>query len=181
VVVGRAGLRRLVDGHVDGEDPLAPFGPGAAADLLRIAGFATAPDLYVGSIVDPATGDVAAFEELVGCHGGLGGWQQQAVLVHPAEWPVDELAVPGAEALHRQLVAWLEALDHRTNLPPLAEPEVPAEVPAEAPAQVPAEVPVTATAADASADGADAARGDRGDEAADADPDRHVDEGRRHL
>ena len=59
-----------------------------------------------------------AFEELVGCHGGLGGWQNRAVLLHPADWTLDEdlldRSVPGeavlcgAEAVHRQLVRWLE-------------------------------------------------------------------------
>ena len=58
---------------------------------------------------------MAAFEELVGCHGGLGGWQGQAVLVHPAGWPVDEDLV-GAESVHRQLVRWLERAGHRSDL-----------------------------------------------------------------
>jgi uncharacterized membrane protein YvlD (DUF360 family) len=160
IVVGRDGLHRLADGQVDGADPLAPFGPGTAEQLSRMAGFDTAPDLYVGSAVDAETGEVAAFEELVGCHGGLGGWQQEAVLVHPAGWPVDELSVPGAEALHRQLVVWLELLGHRKGLRRGA-----------------AAVPDGAT----SDRGVDTARGDGRDEAADADPDGHVDEGDRHL
>jgi uncharacterized membrane protein YvlD (DUF360 family) len=154
IVVGRDGLHRLADGVVDGVDPLGPFGPGAAGQLSRLAGFATAPDLYVGSTVDPETGEVAAFEELVGCHGGLGGWQQQAVLVHPAAWPVDELDAPGAEALHRQLVTWLELLGHRRGLA--------------GPVPVPSGV--------ASDGRAHAARGDGRHQAADADPDGHVDE-----
>jgi uncharacterized membrane protein YvlD (DUF360 family) len=167
VVVGREGLHHLADGRVDGVDPLAAFPPGTAEQMHRMAGFGTAPDLYVGSLVDPETGDVAAFEELVGCHGGLGGWQQRAMLVHPAGWPVDELATPGAEALHRQLVAWLEALGHRTGLPP-------AEATAEpAPEQVPAAV--------GSNSPVDAPGRDGADEGPDADADRHVDEGGRHL
>jgi uncharacterized membrane protein YvlD (DUF360 family) len=183
VVIGRGGLHHLADGRVDGEDPLAPFGPGAAADLLRLSGFRTAPDLYLGSVVDPETGDVAAFEELVGCHGGLGGWQQQAVLVHPAGWPVDELEAPGAEALHRQLVAWLEALGHRDGLaPPARVTSGSASRPVRAASGGAAGGPADGAAGAGSAhDGADAARGHRRDEAADTDADRDVDQRRRHL
>jgi hypothetical protein len=54
----------------------------------------------------------------VGNHGGLGGWQTQAVLVHPAAWTVDEEApLAGADAVHRQLVRWLSDLGHRSGIP----------------------------------------------------------------
>ena len=80
--------------------------------------------------------EVAAFEELVGCHGGVGGWQTRPLLMHPAEWAVDaDLAGPdgrirGADRVHTQLVRWLERLGHRTGLPdptrvtdPVTEPD----------------------------------------------------------
>ena len=96
-----------------GEDPLAPFGHRAAGDLLRVTGLDNSPDLYVHSTLDPNTDEVHAFEELVGCHGGLGGWQNRPILVHPHDWPVDEDLLDGgelygAEAVHSQLVRWLE-------------------------------------------------------------------------
>jgi hypothetical protein len=37
------------------------------------------------------------------------------VLVHPAEWRADEPLI-GADAVHRQLVLWLEDLGHRRHL-----------------------------------------------------------------
>lgn len=58
----------------------------------------------------------------MGCHGGLGGWQTRAILVHPSEMGIDpELLgksgrLIGAEAVHHQMVQWLEQLGHRTNL-----------------------------------------------------------------
>ena len=52
--------------------------------------YANAPDIYVNSLYDPVLDEVAAFEELVGCHGGLGGWQTRPMIVHPAEWSIDE-------------------------------------------------------------------------------------------
>jgi uncharacterized membrane protein YvlD (DUF360 family) len=114
LAIGPSGLHVLREGVVEGVDPLAPFGPYAAADLARAALMDVAPDLYVHSTLDPRTGEVHAFEELVGCHGGLGGWQNEAALVHPADWPLDPDLLDhtgvlyGADAVHRQLVRWLE-------------------------------------------------------------------------
>jgi len=98
---------------------------------------AECPDLLVHSDLDPRTGEVHAFEELVGCHGGLGGWQNHAVLVHPADWPIDvdlldrgvdgEALLYGADAVHRQLVRWLERCGARR----LAAPEGVADSPHE--------------------------------------------------
>jgi hypothetical protein len=130
LALGPGGVHVLGDGVVEGEDPLAPFGPRAVADLARVAGMASGPDLLVHSSIDLVTGEVHAFEELVGCHGGLGGWQNRAMLVHPSDWTVDDdlvdRSVPGqallygADAVHRQLVRWLEGCGAR----------LPAEAPA---------------------------------------------------
>jgi hypothetical protein len=97
-----------------------------------------APDVLVHSTVDAQTGEVHAFEELVGCHGGLGGWQNSAVLLHPSEWPVDddlldrsvpgEAVLCGADAVHRQLVRWLERIGAR-RVPEEARPPAAREAP----------------------------------------------------
>ncbi|GLY02547.1 alkaline phosphatase family protein [Actinoplanes sp. NBRC 101535] len=113
LAIGPRGVHLLAEDTVQGEDPLGPFGPRAARDLLRVATGTNHPDLYVHSTLDTGTDEVHAFEELVGCHGGLGGWQNQAVLVHPAGWTVDEELLDdgelyGADAVHRQLIRWLE-------------------------------------------------------------------------
>jgi hypothetical protein len=117
VALGVRGVRRLATGEVEGVDPTAVFGPQAAADLLRAAGLASAADLLIISSVDDA-GLVHPFEGLVGSHGGLGGEQNRAVLVHPSSWPVDdalrsvvgtERMLVGADAVYHQLVTWLEA------------------------------------------------------------------------
>ena len=85
------------------------------ADFRRVAHFANAPDLYLNSLWDPERAEVSAFEGLVGCHGGLGGWQNRGLVIHPAGWPIEE-HISGADGLHRQLVKWLEDLGHRHNL-----------------------------------------------------------------
>ncbi|MCB7137739.1 phage holin family protein [Cellulosimicrobium marinum] len=121
VARGPGGTHDLVTGAVDGDDPLAPYGSRAVADLLRVARLDDAGDLVLVSRVDDM-GMVHAFEGLVGSHGGLGGAQNHAVLVHPTTLavPDDELEdvdgerlLVGAEAVHRRLVSWLVDLDVR--------------------------------------------------------------------
>jgi len=127
VVRGRGGTRYLEEDRVEGADPLAPFGPLAAREVTRHAGLAHVGDLVLNSPLDPATDEVGAFEELVGNHGGLGGWQTKAVLVHPSAWPVDDAPLHGADAVHRQLVRWLRDAGQRTSIadPPLLDGRLP--------------------------------------------------------
>ncbi|WP_433383927.1 alkaline phosphatase family protein [Actinoplanes sp. CA-142083] len=109
VVLGSGG-RRLLDGDVvTGADPLDGFGPYAAGDLRRHDRLGNAPDILVNSLHDPATGEVAAFEELVGCHGGLGGWQNRPVLIHPVALPVDR-PLDSADAVHALMKGWLDLI-----------------------------------------------------------------------
>ena len=115
VALGARGRHFIDEQRVEGVDPLQPFGPYAACEVGRHAQLAHVGDIVVNSRIDPDTGEVAAFEELVGCHGGLGGWQSEAVLIHPADWtPPGQLV--GADAVHKQLVRWLEDLGQRTGL-----------------------------------------------------------------
>ena len=108
VVLGKAGISHLAEGRVDGDDPIARYGPYAATGLGRIDGMAECGDLVVISMLDPASGEVAAFEEQIGSHGGLGGAQTHAFVLHPTAWRVDGPIV-GAPALHRQIRRWLAA------------------------------------------------------------------------
>ena len=116
IVLGEEGIRFLDEDRVDGVDPLAPFGPQAVADVRHHDSLAHVGDLVINSPIDPGTEEVAAYEELVGCHGGLGGWQSEAVLVHPSDWPVGTEPLIGADAVHRQLVQWLEQVGQRRHL-----------------------------------------------------------------
>jgi uncharacterized membrane protein YvlD (DUF360 family) len=62
---------------------------------------------------DHALGHVAAFEELIGSHGGLGGPQTEGFILHPADWALDEDVPVGAPAIYRNLRAWLASIDIR--------------------------------------------------------------------
>lgn len=117
VVLGREGRHRLRDGTVTGVDPLARFGADAAAFVFRASLMPESPDIAVNSLLDETTGEVAAFEGLVGCHGGLGGWQDRAMLVWPSDLPPPPERLVGADAVHRLLVGWLEHLGHRSRVP----------------------------------------------------------------
>lgn len=99
VVMGKGGQRNLHTGEVIGEDPVAPYaradGYGAGSlemriwQLKRVMDFPHAGDLWLISTVY-ADGTVAALEELVGNHGGLGGEQTDAFLFHPADMVMTE-------------------------------------------------------------------------------------------
>ncbi len=110
VLGGDGGEHELETGRVTGRDPLAPFGPGAAAAVLRTARFPHAADIMVNSAYDPVTRSVHAFEEQVGSHGGLGGDQSRPFLMHPFD--LDGPGLPdrlvGAEAVHELLAGWLD-------------------------------------------------------------------------
>ncbi|MGN6187760.1 MAG: hypothetical protein ACTHOE_02575, partial [Conexibacter sp.] len=110
VVLGPRGRVLLDTGEVEGEDPLAPFGPRAAAHVKRTDAFPACPDVVVNSAYWADMDEVAAFEELVGSHGGLGGGQAHPFVLHPVALPWPREEVVGAEAVHRLLTGWLARL-----------------------------------------------------------------------
>jgi hypothetical protein len=135
-VLGAHGVEVPVD-RLDDEHPgpLADFGPGAADAVRRTHSFAHAADIMVNSSYDPAEGEVLAFEEQIGSHGGLGGAQGLPFLLSPVALstpvgPDTELAGPatelagtdtgfvdadtelvGAERVHDVLRRWLRECD----------------------------------------------------------------------
>ncbi|CAG0928362.1 hypothetical protein TFLX_00879 [Thermoflexales bacterium] len=91
LVLGKQGARNLRTGALTGIDPLAAYPQPSlrAQQLLRMAEFPHAGDLIINSTLY-SNGQVAAFEELVGSHGGLGGEQTDAFLIHPNGMSVPE-------------------------------------------------------------------------------------------
>lgn len=127
MAVGPGGVAWLeVDGAdgvepVDGADPVARYGSQAADDLRRLGRLPHVGDLVLLSDVSP-DGHVHAFEGQVGSHGGLGGPQNLAVLLHPAELALDDdllrdvggARMPvGADTVHEQLLRWAAGLGLR--------------------------------------------------------------------
>jgi hypothetical protein len=64
---------------------------------------------------DHESGEVAAFEELVGSHGGLGGTQSEPFALIPSEWSQAPDEIIGARAMHLTLVRWLEEVGVRPS------------------------------------------------------------------
>jgi hypothetical protein len=111
LVLGRSGIRYLDDGRVEGDDPLAPFSPTAYRHLARTDGFEHVADIMIGSFYDPELDDGCAFEELISFHGGLGGLQTRAFILHPATLPAPDEPIVGAASVHELLKAWRAELN----------------------------------------------------------------------
>ncbi|MGW1913075.1 phage holin family protein [Streptomyces sp. NPDC002076] len=114
VVLGAHGAEIPLSKLDDQPGPLARFGPGAAEAVRRTHSFPHTADIMVNSALDPADGEVLAFEEQIGSHGGLGGAQSHPFLLSPLELsaPVDgEAELTGAEQVHQVLRRWLGELN----------------------------------------------------------------------
>src|SRR5215216_1554078 len=112
VAIGAHGTHYLDEDRGEGEDPLAPFGPNAARHVRRADGFEHVADVMVNSTYYAEMDEVAAFEELVGSHGGMGGSQSFPFVVLPAGWRLPEHAIVGPDHMHRHMRRWLADLGH---------------------------------------------------------------------
>jgi uncharacterized membrane protein YvlD (DUF360 family) len=115
------GSINLKTGEVTGISPLDGFHPTTANDFFELANNEHAGDIIINSSYNPETGEVHAFEELVGNHGGVGGWQTEAILLHPKRLKVPKRFLKdgdlhSATTLHKLFVYWLEEAGHRKNL-----------------------------------------------------------------
>lgn len=109
LVIGAKGIYHLWEGRVQGEDPLESYGRLAPRQLIYEDSFDNCPDLLVNSFYSQETDEVAAFEELVGSHGGLGGSQTKGILIYPADLPLSLEPIVGASSLHRAIKQWVPA------------------------------------------------------------------------
>ena len=107
VVMSANGTLFLDDERVEGEDPLAGYGPNALRHVRRTDGFPHVADLMINAAYDPERGMVPAFEEFVGSHGGMGGTQSHPFALVPRDWTVPDEPIIGAEAMHRLMKSWL--------------------------------------------------------------------------
>jgi putative membrane protein len=107
LAIGAKGIYHLNDDRFEGQNPLSNFGLNASLHLRREDSFLNAPDILVNSFYDPQTGEVAAFEELVGSHGGLGGEQSKAILLYPSDHEIGPDPIVGAGNLHKIIKQWV--------------------------------------------------------------------------
>ncbi len=112
VVIGQDGRQVLATQTVRGKDPLEPFGASGRWQVLRTDSFPHCADIMVNSMWDPQTEEVAAFEHLVGSHGGLGGEQTRPFVLYPPGLPAPAGPIRGADELHQVFRGWLACLGH---------------------------------------------------------------------
>lgn len=121
VAIGRDGLQLLRAQTVVGKDPLEPFGASGRWQVLQTDSYPHCADIMVNSMWDPQTEEVAAFEHLVGSHGGLGGEQTHPFVLYPAGLPAPAGPIRGADELHQVLRGWLAHLGHEAFAGPQPE------------------------------------------------------------
>ena len=109
MVIGENGIYYLESDGIIGENPLANFGKNASKHLKRHNAFKNMPDILVNSFYDPESGDICAFEELIGSHGGLGGTQTKPFILYPSDWDCPEELV-GAKSIYDFLKNGMEKL-----------------------------------------------------------------------
>lgn len=107
MVLGKNGRLYLDGGVVDGENPLSDYGPCAKSLLSREDSFPNAPDILLMSTYWRDTDEVAAFEEHLGSHGGIGGEQSRPFILYPSELDVGADTLVGAEQVYRVFKRWI--------------------------------------------------------------------------
>jgi uncharacterized membrane protein YvlD (DUF360 family) len=115
MVAGPKGIYFLDTDEVEGENPLAVYGPNAVLHLKREAGFEHCPDLLINTRYDPETEELCGFENQVSHHGGLGGPQNHAFIIHPVEFTSPAEPVIGAEQVYRLLRGWRDSVQGKSE------------------------------------------------------------------
>jgi len=110
VALGGGGAYYLADDRIEGENPLARFSPNAPHHLRRTDGFPHVADLMVNSFYDYELDEGCAFEELISFHGGMGGPQTEAFILHPARLKMPAEPVVGAAGVHAVRSGWRRVL-----------------------------------------------------------------------
>jgi hypothetical protein len=109
LVISAEGMRNLDTGEVEGIDPLLHFGEHAEANLRELDGYQHIGDIFIISMYDPSTDEIAPFEHQVGAHGGLGGMQTKSFVMYPAAFATQEKSVElvGAPEVNRKIHEWI--------------------------------------------------------------------------
>jgi hypothetical protein len=118
LAIGKAGFYALRDDQVHGENPLEAYSPHVPGLLRRASSFRNCPDIMIVSTWWEETNEVAAFEELVGSHGGLGGDQTRPFVLSPVELEIGTLPIVGASAVHHIFKRWIATAGNGSSASP---------------------------------------------------------------
>jgi uncharacterized membrane protein YvlD (DUF360 family) len=110
LVISRDGARNLETGQVEGEDPLRWYSEHTVQNLQELDSYEHIGDIFVISMYDPSTEEVAPFEHQVGSHGGLGGLQTKGFVMYPAAFATQDKTVDlvGAPEVNRKIHEWMD-------------------------------------------------------------------------
>jgi uncharacterized membrane protein YvlD (DUF360 family) len=110
LAISRDGVRNLETGEIEGTDPLAFYSEHTPANLLELDGYEHIGDIFIISMYDPSTEEVAPFEHQVGSHGGLGGMQTKAFVMYPTAFATQDKTVDlvGAPEVNRKIHEWMD-------------------------------------------------------------------------
>ncbi len=101
LLLGKGGSIKLRTGHVKGKNPLTQYGREKIRlqQLRRLAEYKSSGGLIIISPVYE-DGTVAAYEELIGNHGGLGGPQTEPFILYPTEVKVDGDSIINSDQIY---------------------------------------------------------------------------------
>ncbi|MGA2527459.1 MAG: alkaline phosphatase family protein [Smithellaceae bacterium] len=106
VALGKKGKIYLSTGAVEGANPLGDYSPVTRQNLIRTNTFPNAPDILVVSTYWKDLDEVAAFEQQVASHGGVGGEQSKPFILYPREFQLETERIIGAEAVYKVFKNW---------------------------------------------------------------------------
>jgi uncharacterized membrane protein YvlD (DUF360 family) len=126
LVISRDGVRNLETDEIEGDDPLAFYSEHTAANLKELDSYQHIGDIFIISMYDPSTEEVAPFEHQVGSHGGLGGMQTKAFVMYPTAFATQDKTVDlvGAPEVNRKIHEWMDRAKEMYASGEVAEAEV---------------------------------------------------------
>jgi uncharacterized membrane protein YvlD (DUF360 family) len=110
LVISADGVRNLDTGEIEGTDPLTFYSEHTAGNLKELDSYQHIGDIFIISMYDPSTEEVAPFEHQVGSHGGLGGMQTKAFVMYPSAFATQDKTVDlvGAPEVNRKIHEWID-------------------------------------------------------------------------
>lgn len=115
MVIGKKGIYFLDKNEFERENPLAIYSPNAVKLLQRESSFEHCPDILVNTTYDPVTEELCGFENQASHHGGLGGPQNHAFILHPVELKAPDEPIVGAQEVYRVLRGWRDTTEGKAQ------------------------------------------------------------------
>ena len=109
IVMNDEGIYYLNSRHFEGKNPLEIYENNAATQLEKLFSYTNVGDIVIQSKYEPETDRISAFENLLGHHGGIGGDQTLAFVMHPSSLPFTNPIVDSTQ-MHHQLRDWQNIL-----------------------------------------------------------------------